>query len=293
MKLIFIFSVFFSFLILQIKPENITRINDISNSNSKYNEIKEQIISKIRKLAQENEEEPVLGSPISLIIEFVTYVTGFLERYSYVDLKNENVEECLYEGIVENLNNNELLQTCIRGSGKSLNDFGNEFECEPIFQSEAEYFTLHFYLEKSSTLTSDEDAVYIDFVDQHYFYIGLCIPKKCRNAVKYLLNNKETLGLLYGEAKLSNFTYNYMEDNPDLEESRVIICLFWIFIGLSFFKLFIGIFRIIAINKGYQSLAKNKIEIGQLIDDEKKSEDENKKMKRRKMIQERKVLYLK
>jgi len=280
MKLIFIFSVFFSFLILQIKPENITRINDIPNSNSKYNEIKEQIISKIRKLAQENEEEPVLGSPISLIIEFVTYVTGFLDRYSYVDLKNENIEECLYEGIVENLNNKPLLETCIRGSGKSLNDFGNEFECESSFQSEAEYFTLHFYLENTSTLTSEEDAFYIDFAEQHYFYIGLCIPKKCRNAVKYLLNNTETLDLLYGIGKLSNFSYIYKDDIPDLKDnltSFVVYYFFWTFVILSFCKLFIGIGRIIACNKGYQSLVKNKIEIGQLIDDEKKNDDDNKK----------------
>ena len=276
MKLIFIFFVFFSFLILQIKPENITRINDIPNSNSKYNEIKEQIVSKIRKLAQENEEEPLLGSPISLIIEFVTYVTGFLDRYSYVDLKNENIEECLYEGIVENLNNKPLLETCIRGSGKSLNDFGNEFECESSFQSEAEYFTLHFYLENTSTLTSKEDAFYIDFVEQHFFYIGLCIPKKCRNAVKYLLNNTQTLDLLYGEGRLSNFTYKYKDDIQNNLTKGVVHYLLMAFTYLSLAKLIIGIGRIIAINKGYQSLAKNKIEIGQLINDGKKSDDENK-----------------
>ena len=92
MKLIFIFSVFFSFSILQIKPENITKINDLPNVNNKYNEIKQQILSKIRKLAQENEEEPVLGSSMSLIIEFVTFATEYLKIHPFVDLKNEKVE---------------------------------------------------------------------------------------------------------------------------------------------------------------------------------------------------------
>ena len=278
MKLIFIFSVFFSFSILQIKPENITKINDLPNADNKYNEIKQLILSKIRKLAQENEEEPVLGSSMSLIIEFVTFATEYLKIHPFVDLKNEKVEKCLYEGIVENLKNKDLLEICIRGSGKSLNDFGNEFECETSFQSEAEYFTLHFYLENSSTLNSKEDAIYLDFVEQNYYYIGLCVPKKCREAVQYLLNNTETRDLLYSEGSLSNFTYYYKDPNdPIFQENEVVHYLLMVFFILSFLKILIGIGRIIILNKGYQSLAKNKKEIGQLTDDVKKSDDESKK----------------
>ena len=237
----------------------------------------------------ENEDEPILGNSISLIVEFVSFVKDYLDEYHYADLENEEVEECLYEGIVENLKDKELLNTCITGSGKSLNDFGNEFECDTIFQPKAEYFTLHFYLGNASTLKSDEDALFFDFLEQHYFYIGLCIPKKCKRAVKFLLNNTVTLNLLFSEAYLRDFTLFYKDEILNEKEIERLYYNFYyyaiyIFLGFCLIKLLIGIFRIILLNKGYQSLTKNQIDINLFLkenDNEKtqeKVEEENKKI---------------
>ena len=283
MKLILIFSIFFFFSLEQIKSENITKINDFHNVNNRSNEIKETILAKIRKLAQE--EEPVLGSSISFIIDFVSFVTDFLGKEHFADLKNEKVEKCLYEGIIENLKNKELLETCIRGSGKSLNDFGNEFECESSFQSEAEYFTLQFYLEDANTLRSEEDKVFFDFLEQHYFYIGLCIPKKCNDAVKYLLRNKTTLDLLYKRGHLSNFTLYYKDefekDNEIVNRTTAYEIALDIFIVFCLLKLVIGIIRIIRLNKGYQSLIKNQLDIGFFMKEENKNNEEAKNNSRK------------
>ena len=282
LNLIFIFCVFFSFTKQEIKPENLTKIKDFPNEKNKSNVLIEIIKSKIRKLVQENEEEPILGSSISLIIEFVSFVQGYLEDHPYADLNNEIIEECLYEGIVENLKEKELLNICIRGSGKSLNDFGNEFECDTIFQPNAEYFTLHFYLEDADTLKSKEDSLFFEFLGQRYFYIGLCIPKKCKRAVKFLLTNNQTLDMLHENAKLRNFKLFYKDEifveliHPEIE-ALYYNFFFWqlvIFLIICFLKLSIGIIRIIGWNKGYQSCTKKRIDIDSFIKERNESADE-------------------
>ena len=279
LNLFFIYFVLFSLSKQEIKPENLTKIKDFPNENNKSNIILEKIKSKIRKLVQENEEEPILGNSISLVIEFVSFVQKYLKDHPYADLNNEIIEECLYEGIVENLNDEDLLNTCIRGSGKSLNDFGNEFECDSIFQPSAEYFTLHFYLEEATTLTSEEDAFFFDFLKQRYFYIGLCIPKKCNRAVRFLLNNTKTLGMLYKYPHLRDFKLFYKDENlkRDLIDELCYNFFWWMLIIILFFcfgKLFIGICRIIAFNKGYQSLAKKELDLDSFIKERKESNDE-------------------
>ena len=39
-----------------------------------------------------------------------------------------------------------MIETCVLASGKTMNDFGNEFECDSTFQSESKYITLHFVI---------------------------------------------------------------------------------------------------------------------------------------------------
>jgi len=76
----------------------------------------------------------------------MTVIYKFIIINNYTNIEDPNIEECLYEGIIEQLQNTDMIETCIKASGKALNDFGNEFECETHFQSKVKYFTLQFYL---------------------------------------------------------------------------------------------------------------------------------------------------
>lgn len=282
LKLILLIFAFFSISKQQINLDNLNTINNFSHVKNKSNIIIEKILPKIRKMTQEYEEDPNLGSPISLIIELVSFVKDYLDKYPYADLDNEIIQECLYEGIVENLNDRDLLNMCIRGSGKSLNDFGNEFECDSIFQSSAEYFTLQFYLEKADTLKSKEDDIFFKFLEQRYFYIGLCIPKKCKRAVKFLLNNEQTLALIHKNGHLRNFTLYYKDDflkNDFIIKSHYQFYRYALFIYIifCFVKLIIGLGRIIKYNKGYQTFLKNQFDIDSIISQRKENDNENSK----------------
>ena len=258
-KIIFIFFIFFQiskgFELTEIKTnENkITNLNEIINKN--------RTLLKFRKLLDNYmEKEPVLGSTFSMLIDLMTVIYKFIIINNYTNIEDPNIEECLYEGIIEQLQNTDMIETCIKASGKALNDFGNEFECEPILQSKVEYFSLHFFLENGETLRSKEDRIFFDFLDQHYFYIGLCIPKKCKGAVKYLLSSNKTLDLIYQKITIRNFSLFYKNDKFKEYESdkqqdfnnwqcSVII---YTFITLISLKMVVGIGRIIILEKGYE-----------------------------------------
>lgn len=53
-----------------------------------------------------------------------------------------------FDGILENVQNQKLLDIYIKGSGKSLNDFGNEYICDYKVRRNVSYLTLHFFWEQ-------------------------------------------------------------------------------------------------------------------------------------------------
>ncbi len=200
------------------------------------------------------ESEPIKGGLANLVIKMLSYAYNDIIENNYIDLENEDNTKCIYQGLIEQLDDGDLFDTCITGSGKSLNDFGNEFECDTSYQSKAHYFTIHFSLRNSSYLTSDEDTIFMDFLDQHYFYLGLCVPKQCKDAIKSLIKNEAFLEILHKKGSLSNFKV-YFKDELNTTNKEKFYWLYKFTIHLYIFiiilKIFIGIVRIIVMNKGY------------------------------------------
>ena len=241
-KYIFILLIFVSF---SLQESNIT------NNNQNYN--KTQSFIKLRKILENlNEEKPKKkGSLVAFLVKIINFIYQYFDDNDLRIMNNEDIENCLYQGLIEELGNEKMLQTCIRGSGKALNDFGNEFECDSTFQSKIEYLTLQFYLSDSSTLSSEESRSILDFLEQHYFYIGLCLPKKCKEAVKFLESDNKTLAIIHEKGYLSNFKVYYKDDilKEKIHPIYEIIVIFYF--GINILKIAIGTVRVIYMNKGY------------------------------------------
>ena len=163
-------------------------------------------------------------------------------------LNNEKVETCFYDGILENVRNKRLIDIFLDGSGKSLNDFGDEFICDYKVRRNVSYFSMHFYVGTDKYFSDKEE-----FFDQKYFYIGLCFPRKCMDAVEFLIRDKEIKNLTH-HVGLSNYQLYVNEKVDDLSNKlnafyRVFMIVYGI---LNIIKLLISIWRVIALNKGYE-----------------------------------------
>jgi hypothetical protein len=268
MKIIFAILIIF----LAFQESKMHNITNHSQNNGK--EALRHILEKY------GDSEPILKTPSSLALKFITFAYKYITEHELLDLEDENVRKCVYQGIIEQLEDQDFLYTCIIGSGKALNDFGNEFECESSHQPKAEYFTLHFLLKNSSFLSSSEDKIFMDFLDQHYFYIGLCVPKLCKDAINNYIKNEKYLNILYNIGTLSNFTINFKDDLEKKDNfvffSITINIYFYFIIG----KILIGILRIIYMNEGYAECFdekyKKKEEIISLSEkDEKEEQDKD------------------
>lgn len=210
----------------------------------------------IRGLVEDWEEtNPKLGGVFSLVMEIVAFIYDYLNKNG-IDhvLQNENFTRCIYKGFLENLEEQKTIRTCIDGSGKALNDFGNEFLCDNTFVAKARYFTLHFSLNNYSTIQSNESINILKFLDQHYFYIGLCLPIECKEAMQYLVEEKRVLQVIHEKGNLSNFKLYYKDDVVNMAKDIKII--YKIIIGIYLFifiiKIVVGTIRINVINEGYQ-----------------------------------------
>ena len=226
---------------------------NITHNISKLNLTQNQIRKLIDNLEDNNQYSDGL---IDFVLEIANFLYEYLNNNSMWDSISDNqaIDNCIYRGIIENLEDKELLETCIRGSGKALNDFGNEFECETHFQSKVKYFTLQFYLKNSSTISSLEHKNILDFLEQKYFYIGLCLPKYCKDAVNYLINDDEFLETLYYKGNLSYFRAYFKDDliNKSKEINKFFKVSIYLYVYLNVFKIIVGTFRIIFMNKGYR-----------------------------------------
>ncbi len=239
---------------------NIPNFTNISLDFNKSNKTSDKLEKMRKLLSDQNENEDIIVSESNvpaLLFELFDQLALFLYDYNLTDLLEvEEVETCFFDGILENVQNQKLLDIYIKGSGKSLNDFGNEYICDYKVRRNVSYLTLHFFL-GTKNYTSDKE----EFFGQDYFYIGLCLPRKCMNATQYLIQNLKVLNICH-EVGLSNFKLYTNEEVINLSDRlsnfySVFILIYILLIGLKFL---VGIWRVIFLNKGYEGYLQSELE---------------------------------
>ena len=239
---------------------NIPNFTNISLDFNKSNKTSDKLEKMRKLLSEQNENEDIIVSESNvpaLLFELFDQLALFLYDYNLTDLLEvEEVETCFFDGILENVQNQKLLDIYIKGSGKSLNDFGNEYICDYKVRRNVSYLTLHFFL-GTDNYTSDKE----EFFGQDYFYIGLCLPRKCMNATQYLIQNLKVLNICH-EVGLSNFKLYTNEEVINLSDRlsnfySVFILIYILLIGLKFL---VGIWRVIFLNKGYEGYLQSEME---------------------------------
>ena len=239
---------------------NIPNFTNISLDFNKSNKTSDKLEKMRKLLSDQNEKEDIIVSESNvpaLLFELFDQLALFLYDYNLTDLLEvEEVETCFFDGILENVQNQKLLDIYIKGSGKSLNDFGNEYICDYKVRRNVSYLTLHFFL-GTDNYTSDKE----EFFGQDYFYIGLCLPRKCMNATQYLIQNLKVLNICH-EVGLSNFKLYTNEEVINLSDRlsnfySVFILIYILLIGLKFL---VGIWRVIFLNKGYEGYLQSELE---------------------------------
>ena len=239
---------------------NIPNFTNISLDFNKSNKTSDKLAKMRKLLSEQNENEDIIVSESNvpaLLFELFDQLALFLYDYNLTDLLEvEEVETCFFDGILENVQNQKLLDIYIKGSGKSLNDFGNEYICDYKVRRNVSYLTLHFFL-GTDNYTSDKE----EFFGQDYFYIGLCLPRKCMNATQYLIQNLKVLNICH-EVGLSNFKLYTNEEVINLSDRlsnfySVFILIYILLIGLKFL---VGIWRVIFLNKGYEGYLQSELE---------------------------------
>ena len=197
----------------------------------------------------------------SFITNLLNYVFYFWNETKFLPSKymyNSNFTKCLLSFHFEHLFNNTEFRTYFEGSGKHMNDLGNEQYCivrsNIKGQNKLEYYLVLAYLEHPEKLSNDEDKNIIYFLNQNYFYIGFCLPFDCKNIFQQLINDKYFLDFLYYSFAISNFTLTEYDDYSKHYENQYqnskFLKLFLLLIFL--FKFVIGSIRVIWMTKGYE-----------------------------------------
>ena len=228
-KKIILFPLFFILTVVSSKILSIDKTSSLFDNNnkksyinnilnvSKYSQNKTKLekITKLRNLllnadSNESNDQDSPGSVPSILFDLFDIFASFLHINGLVDLLDkEEIETCFFDGIIENVLNIDLLNIYIDGSGKAANDFGNEFVCNYNIRRNVSYFTLHFFLGTEDFKKDKEE-----FFEQEYFYIGLCLPRKCIDAAKFLIINEKVVNITH-QVGLSNFKLYVNEDVVD------------------------------------------------------------------------------
>ena len=267
-KKIILFSILFILSIVSSKILQIDKTSSLIDNNnktsyinnilniSKYSQNKTKLekITKLRNLllnsdSNESNEQNSHNSVPAILLDLFDIFASFLHINGLVDLLDkEEIETCFFDGIIENVLNNDLLNIYIDGSGKAANDFGNEFVCNYNLRRNVSYFTLHFFLGTEDFKKDKEE-----FFEQEYFYIGLCLPRKCIDAAKFLIINEKVVNITH-QVGLSNFKLYVNEDVVEQADKldKFYSIVIGIYIALNILKLLVGILRVIFINKGYE-----------------------------------------
>ena len=221
----------------------------------------------LRQLINKNNNN--LSNKLEFRHDFVEKIIKFISQFwletkfipvSY--LFNDKLYKC-YESI-RSMDNNTF-QMYIEGTGKHLNDLGNEFFCtnhldnddtkkENNIKIDSNYYVLQAYIEDINILTNVEDQSLLEFLDQKYFYYGACLSSKCAGIIDVLVKEKSLLDFLYWNLTVSNFTIsNYIDTFETFKNERYkgsnIPNFFYIIVGIKFF---VGFLMTILLKKGYE-----------------------------------------
>ena len=231
-----------------------------------------------------------LGFRKDFLEKFIVAFSKFWSNTKFIPssyIINKNLWEC-FNSITEipiNDPNNTIL-TFIESTGKYLNDLGNEYYCKSDSKkTKAEYYIFEAYFDNTTNLTNDEDKSLLEFLNQNYFSIGLCLPKKCSNISKELImKEKQFKDFLFYYLHVSNFSvyeHSNMRDKYN-EEYKYGIYIKIIFYSITILKLLIGLIRTIVLTKGYERFYLDELEkkekknsISLVSMDSKKSDEES------------------
>ena len=264
-------------------------IFSFSVQNLKYGEymLDKTMIKNILRNLQENRSSL---NNFDLIFKIVQLAFNFTEYNDLYLIYSENFGKCVYSGILEHLNGGDMIETCVLASGKTLNDFGNEFECDSTFQSASQYLTLHFKFTSFKEIAKNESINILKFLENYHSYIGLCIPKKCVNAVKELVKHQPLLNIIYSKSYITDFKVNVIKEIEKESESEpnngLYIFILYFFLFYNLLKIIIGTIRLVWMNKGYNQYYVSKLNkgkrgtiasISQSRDSEEKIEQEEEK----------------
>lgn len=136
---------------------------------------------------------------ITLFISLIFNLKNIASKYTYTSnfiydpLKEsvlesfksdlEGYEECKnYLNGTDNSTDNNPWNIMISNSGSELLDFGDETNC---IKNDFDYFLFVFNTEQGTYQLKEEKEI-INFVGGVDFYIGLCIPKQCKNYIDKL-----------------------------------------------------------------------------------------------------------
>ena len=211
---------------------------------------------------------------ISFISDF-WIETGILPP-SYIF--NANLSKCV-STIVNVGNTPNLFNVYVEGSGKQMNDLGNEQYClDNIFINKKEdveedsdennihgitYYLLLAYLENTDRLLNEEDKNLMEFLNQNYFYMGFCLPLNCTDIIKQLIyEEKYFIDYIYSNLSVSNFTITNHNISSKIYYNlyNTSITLKDFFIILFLIKLIVGFLRIIFITNGFERYYNDKSE---------------------------------
>ena len=97
--------------------------------------------------------------------------------------------------------------------GTSLNDIGNENEC---IENDLTYFQIRFYLESFTNLSNEEDIPVLNFLEQHFFYLGFCFKQNCTNFFKNIVDKDPNYrNYLYKKVKITQSYLFYLNKDEN------------------------------------------------------------------------------
>ena len=199
-----------------------------------------------------------LGFSHDFLEKFVKLVSEYWSKYKIIPVSyitNRNFSACVNaftQSIGDNFDAGIII--FIESTGKYLNDLGNEYYCTSKINTIGEYYILESYFDSTEELTNYEDVPLLEFLNQNYFSIGICLPKDCHNIMNQLIHEKEFLDFLYFNLKVSNFSIYQHQDMYEKykEQYKYGKYIHYGFVFIAIIKLFIGLLRTIIFTRGYE-----------------------------------------
>ena len=229
-------------------------------------------------------KENISKTEQEFIEQIIKYVLDLYEKtkpFPVSILFSEELRKCLNEfrEITFPIGSDKGFYTFFEGTGKSMNDFGNEHHCIiNLNNNSIGYYLFQAHIKDPKQLTNYEDFYFHKLLNQSFFYIGICIPNQCEDFVKMMLKNKAFLDFLYDKVSLSNFTLILDEHkrNEYQNKFKYNIGIFYTFCAILIIKVIFSAIRSFFMRKDYNYLKNNLSEKNSFSEDNdnKKNEEE-------------------